>query len=351
MKKIGIVGYGVYLPIYRIKVEEIAKVWNDNPEVIKSGLGVYEKTVPAIDEDTATMAVEAARNALRHSNVDPKDIKAIYVGSESHPYAVKPTGTIVAAAIDAVPDLTLADYEFACKAGTAAIQTCMGLVASDLIKYGLAIGADTAQGKPGDALEYTAAAGGAAYVIGKKDLIATILDTYSFTTDTPDFWRREQAEFPSHGARFTGEPAYFRHVISAANGIMEKNNLEPRDFSYVVFHQPNAKFPKRAAKILGFKEEQLEPGLVVSWIGNTYSASSLLGLASVLDKAKQDELILLVSYGSGAGSDAFIIEVTQENKERRNPKPLNIYINRKKYVDYSIYAKFKSKIKGVKLEK
>jgi len=351
MKGIGIIGYGVYIPRYRIRVDEIARVWGANAESISNSLMVYEKSVPALDEDTATISVECARNAIQHSKINPSDIGAIYVGSESHPYVVKPTSTIVAAAIGATSELTAADYEFACKAGTAAIQTCMGLVALGMIRYGLAIGADTAQGKPGDALEYTASAGGGAYIIGREKLIAEIIDTYSFTTDTPDFWRREGQEFPSHGARFTGQPAYFRHVISAASGIMERNDLKPGDFDYVVFHQPNGKFPLRVARILGFKREQVMRGLVTPYIGNTYSGSTLIGLANILDDAVSGNLILAVSYGSGAGSDAFIIKVKKENERRRNKKTVKKFMEDKEYIDYSVYAKLKGKIKGVKLQK
>jgi len=349
--KVGIVGYGVYIPKYRIKVHDIARVWGDDGDRISKGLGVYEKSVPGIDEDTATISVESARNALKHARINPKDIGAIYVGSESHPYAVKPTATIVAAAIESVPDLTAADYEFACKAGTAAIQTCMGLVGSRIIKYGLAIGADTSQGKPGDALEYTASAGGASYIIGSENLIAGIIDTYSYTTDTPDFWRREGQEYPAHGARFTGEPAYFEHTINASMKMMEKVNMKPDDFDYVVFHQPNGKFPTEAAERLGFKKEQLSKGLLTPYIGNTYSGASPIGLARVLDDAKEDDMILLTSYGSGAGSDSFVIKVTKENEKRKNPYPVQKYIDNKEYIDYAIYAKFKGKIKGVKLQK
>ena len=348
---VGIVGYGVYLPIYRIKVEEIARVWGTNGSRISKSLFIYEKTVPSIDEDTVTISVEAARNAVEHSEVNPKEIGAIYVGSESHPYVVKPTATIVAAAIDAIENLTAADYEFACKAGTAAIQTCMGLVESDIIKYGLAIGADTSQGKPGDALEYTASAGGAAFIIGKEGVIGEIKDTYSYTTDTPDFWRREGRDFPSHGARFTGKPAYFKHRISAARGIMERNDMKPKDFDYLVLHQPNGKFPETAAKTLGFTREQLHNSLLVPYIGNTYSGSTLLGLAATLDKANGGDKILVVSYGSGAGSDAFIIEVTKENEKRRNKKTVKKYMEKRIYIDYSTYAKFKGKLKGVALQK
>jgi len=90
---IGIVGYGGYIPRFRIKIEDIATVWGTDPKSIKNGLNVEEKSVPSIDEDTATISVEAALNALRMAKINPEDIGAIYIGSESHPYAVKPTST------------------------------------------------------------------------------------------------------------------------------------------------------------------------------------------------------------------------------------------------------------------
>ncbi len=340
----GIIGYGVYIPRYRIKADDIAKVWGSDPERIKHGLNITEKSVPGPDEDAATIAVEAARNAVRHAGINARDIGAIYVGSESHPYAVKPTATIVAEAIEATPNLTAADYEFACKAGTAGLQACIGMVGCGMMSYGMAIGTDTSQGAPGDALEYTAAAGGASFIVGNNgsEAIATIEGTCSFTTDTPDFWRREMRPYPKHGGRFTGKPAYFKHVLSAAHALLRKLKLTPQDFAYAVFHQPNGKFPIQAAKELGFSKIQVSQGLLTPKIGNTYSAAAMLGLASVLDIAKPNERILVVSYGSGAGSDAFSI-LTHDaiEKKRRNTVPILKYIDTKEYIDYSTYAKYR----------
>jgi len=341
---VGIVGYGVYIPRYRIKAEEIAKIWGGDAERIKRGLFIEEKSVPGPDEDSATIAVEAARNAVKRAGINPQDIGAIYVGSESPPYAVKPTATIVAEAIEATPDLTAADYEFACKAGTAGIQTCMGMVGSGMIKYGMAIGTDTAQGAPGDPLEYTAAAGAGAVIVGKDggQTLAKIDDTYSYTTDTPDFWRREMRPYPKHGGRFTGKPAYFKHVLSAAHGLMRRLQLTPKDFTYAVFHQPNGKFPLQAGKELGFTKEQIMPGLLTHQIGNTYSGASMIGLAAVLDQAKPGDKILVVSFGSGAGSDAFAITVNESINAKRDAAPKTAdYINNKINIDYSTYAKFR----------
>ncbi|MCJ7561932.1 MAG: hydroxymethylglutaryl-CoA synthase, partial [Thermoplasmata archaeon] len=300
--EVGIVSYGTYVPRYRIKPEEIGRVWGTDGNAMGKSLMIFSKSVPGPDEDTITISVEAARNMMKRVDVDPKDIGAIYVGSESHPYAVKPSGTIVAEAIEASPELSVADFEFACKAGTAAIQTCMGLVGSGMMKYGVAIGADTSQGAPGDALEYSASAGGAAHMIGAEKIIARIDHTYSYTTDTPDFWRREGQMYPSHGGRFTGEPAYFKHIVSCARGLMKKAGTTPDDYAHAVFNQPNGKFPTRVAKQLGFTEGQGKLGLIVPHIGNTYSGAVPLGLAAILDEAKPGDRIFAVAYGSGAGS-------------------------------------------------
>lgn len=344
---VGIITYGAYIPRFRIKTEEIARVWGANGAEIAAGLGVFEKAVPDLDEDTLTIAVNAARFALERRSVDPEGIGAIYVGSESHPYAVKPTAATVGEAIGAAPVMTAADYEFACKAGTAGIQTCMGLVKSGMIKHGVAIGADVAQGAPGDALEYTAAAGGAAFVIGQDDVIAEINHTCSYTTDTPDFWRREGQEFPRHGGRFSGEPAYFKHIQGASKMMLEAMGTKPSDYDHAIFHQPNAKFPRNVSAMLGFSKEQIAPGLVVPRLGNTYSGAVPVGLSATLDVAKPGDRIFVTSYGSGAGSDSFDITVTDaiETMIDRSAAPsVGDLLDHKKYLDYALYAKHKGKI-------
>ncbi len=345
--EVGIVSYGAYVPRYRITPEEIGRVWGVNGKAMGKGLFINQKSVPSPDEDVVTIATEAARGMMaRVPEVNPEDIGCVYVGSESHPYAVKPTSTIVAEAIGATPAMTAADLEFACKAGTAGIQMCMGLVGSGMVKYGVAIGADTSQGAPGDALEYSASAGGAAYLIGSEDLIAVINKTLSFTTDTPDFWRREGQEYPSHGGRFTGEPAYFRHITSAARMMMEAQGTTPDDYDYAVFHQPNGKFPTRVATQLGFTNEQITQGLLTPEIGNTYSGAVPLGLASVLDVAKPGDRIFVTSYGSGAGSDAFDITVTDRisSYKREKAKTLAQVMENTVQLDYAKYALYKNKI-------
>ena len=338
----GIVGYGTYIPKYRLKLSEIAGMWGKDAAEIEGGLRISEKAVAGFDEDAVTMAIEASRKALASSGLRSSALQSIYFGSESHPYAVNPSSTIVGEYLGVGNNYFAADLEFACKAGTAGMQMTVGLLDSKKIEYGLAIGSDTAQGKPHDALEYTAASTAVAYILGNKksEIIANILEMSSFTSDTPDFWRREGAKFPSHFGRFTGEPAYFTHVLSEGEKLLKQSKLKPKDFAYCVFHMPNGKFPRAAAKKLGFTPEQLAPSLTVDKIGNPYSASSLLGLAAVLDIAKPKQKIFFVSYGSGAGSDGFIFETTLNlPKYQKKTIPVAKQIEDKIYISYQQYLR------------
>jgi len=337
---VGIVGYGAYVPQTRIKTEDIARVWQKNPEEIKKSLGILEKAVPDIDEDSVTLAITAAQGALSMSGKNASDIDLLLVGSESHPYAVNPTSTIVGEFLGVGNDYLAADLEFACKAATAAVSLISGLVASGNAQYGLAIGADTAQSKPHDVLEYTAGAGSAALLLGgkKQEIIAELTHQTSYSSDTPDFWRRDGMKYPSHGGRFTGEPAYFTHVVKAGQKLLTQSNMKPQDFDYCVFHSPNGKFPLLVAKRLGFSKEQLIPSYITPEIGNPYSAAALINLALVLDIATPGQKIFLVSYGSGAGSDAFIFQTTAQIAKRK-PLGLRQQIQEKKYIDYPTYLK------------
>ena len=183
----GIVGYGAFIPRRRITAEEIARQWGKDPETIRKGLLLQEKSVPGIDEDTITISVEAGADAIARAGIDPAKIGGLYIGSESHPYAVKPSGTVVIDALGIGPDVHVADFEFACKAGSEAMFVALNLVESGRVEYAMGIGADTSQGAPDDALEFSASAGGAAFIFGKENLLAEVLETYSFTSDTPDF--------------------------------------------------------------------------------------------------------------------------------------------------------------------
>src|SRR3989339_1507428 len=335
---VGIVSYGFYIPKYRIKTEEIANVWGKNPDDVKKSLLIDEKAVACIDEDSLTMAFESASSALSDVAVDRNKIKVVLFGSETHPYAVNPASTILAEFLGIEKNYLAYDTEFACKAATGALISAQALIKSGYSDYALITGSDKGMGKTHDVLEYTAASGSVSLLLGKDDLILEILDFESFSSDTPDFWRREGIRYPSHGGRFTGKPSYFYHIKESARSLFKKTGLLPKDFSFAVFHMPNGKFPVQVAKSLGFLPAQIKDSLTVNYLGNSYTASALMGLMAVLEKAKPDDLIFLCSYGSGAGSDSFALKVTK-NLQRRK-KDFAQTVKNKKYINYSTYLKY-----------
>jgi hydroxymethylglutaryl-CoA synthase len=335
----GIVGYGVYTSKFRIKE------------------GSLERSVPFIDEDSITAAVEAGKLALIHSGVDNSLVGKVYVGSESNPYAVKPIASKVAQVLklgeedEDIQGVDAVDTEFACKAATSMFKDAASLVSYPKmgVQYAMVIGTDNSQAAPRDSpggeLDFFVGFGGCAYIFGKRDVIAELEGWYSCTSDTPDFWRRDGEPYPMHGGRFTGDPAYFKHIRKAAKKLMERLSLQPSDINYFVAHQPNVQFPVRIARELGFKEEQYLPSLQVAKFGNTYSGSSPVGLAAVLDIAKPNERILIVSYGSGAGSDAYSFMTTGQIAEKRQRQKMTVRYQAEnpflEYVDYTTYRRLK----------
>ena len=339
----GIVGYGVYTSKFRIKE------------------GNMERSVPFIDEDAVTASVEAGKLALIHSGVDKTSIGKVYVGSESNPYAVNPIASKVAQVLklgkeekNGIQSVDAIDTEFACKAATSMFKDAASLVYYPKTKtdYAMVIGADNSQAAPrnelGGELDHFVGFGGSAFIFGMHDVIAEVEGWYSCTSDMPDFWRRDMQAYPRHGGRFTGEPAYFKHVIKACRIIMEQLKLKVEDIDYFVPHQPNIRFPVKVAKQLGFKEEQYLPSLKVANFGNAYSGSSPIGLAAVLDVAKPDERVVLVSYGSGAGSDAYSFMTTSQILEKRPRQKFTVRHQTEnenlEYVDYNTYRRLKNGI-------
>jgi hydroxymethylglutaryl-CoA synthase len=341
-EKPGIVGYGAYTSRFRYKEPAI------------------ERAVPFLDEDSITAAVEAGKMALIQSGIDDSLISKVYVGSESNPYAVKPIASKVSQVLklgqedkaEGVQCVDAIDTEFACKAATSVFKDAASLVyyPENHDSYAMVIGTDNSQaaprGEPGGELDFFVGYGACCFMFGMRDVIADIEGWYSCTSDTPDFWRRDQEPYPSHGGRFTGDQAYFKHVAKAATKLMEKLRLKTSDVNYFVSHQPNLNFPTKVAKQLGFKEEQFLPGLQVANFGNTYSGASPLGLAATLDQAKPNDRILVVSYGSGAGSDAYSFITTSQLPEKREKQKFTIRHQAEnpfiEYVDYNTYRKLKS---------
>lgn len=322
---VGIASYGHYVPALRMDISVLAEQWGlgDTLERVYRLNGRSMVAVNGLDEDAVTLSIEAAERAMARRADGAPAPTSVLIGSESHPYAVKPSGVVVAEALGLAPDVFVADLEFACKGGTAALMLSVGLVESGRRAAALAIGADCPQSAPGSLLEASVGAGASAFVIGRDgggagdQLIATIDHVAAASSDATDFWRRDGEQFPQVVGKFSAEVGYAEHTRRVVRALLDATGTSPADYQYLCLHQPYPSLPLSVAKGLGFKRPQVQAGIVAGKIGNTYSSACLLGLCNVLDQAAPGERIMLVSFGSGAGSDGFVLTVTPAIEDLR----------------------------------
>ncbi len=349
-EKPGISSIGICLPRYRTTAEEMARQFHIDPNYIKKGLGVEEVSVPSWDQDTGTFAADAALDALSRL---PKEIiqtiGMIVVGSESKPYSVKPTATTVQSFVGAKKDIICYDAEFACIAAGMQIKNVIALINSGEIETALIIGADVSQGSPGDPLDLDTGAGGVCLVISKYNVILEYVGMNFHVGDHPDFARRKHQIYPFHGYALTGNPSYFAHQEEAIRKTLKNLNISLNDIKAATFHQPNYNFMNKEIKRLGLDDKTrikngLKPcifGKPVINIGNTYSAATMFGLASIVNEELHDfeineelaekfgfkdpknpflklidgDLILTGWYGSGAAGGCSVFRVTKNHEE------------------------------------
>lgn len=335
----------------RIKVDDIHRTWrNFALSRIKDVLKLDERAVLQPNEDTITLAVGAAQRALEHAGIDRAGIGAAFLGTCTNPYDSRPSITLVSEALGLPYGILSADIQFAGKSGTTAIQTCLGMIGSGMADTALAIGADTINRHtcPGRMAEYAASAGAVAVVLGKTDMIAEIRATTSWASDLSDSFRVEGERYIQDigdgGKLYPAfEVGMVEHVTKAAEALSKKTGLKAGDYDYAVFQQPYGVIPYALGERLGFEKQQIEPGAIASEIGDSGSASALLGLAHVLDTAKRGQKILLVSYGFGAGADAISLETTALVETRRPRATIARLLANKSVVDYATASRLEYK--------
>lgn len=335
----GIIGYGIYVPRYRLKQADAAMPWG-------SWAG-GEKAVCGIDEDIVTMAAEASDKAVKHAGVNPAQIGCIYISTASSPYIEQYVAPILAETLELAPEATVIDYCGSVNSGANALLGCLDAIESGRIKYGVVIGTEARGTAPGSEGEASFGAAAAAFVIGKDGIIADIEGVYTYSTLFTDRWRATKDTWVSSyfDYRFDREFGYEKHVVAASKGLMGKIGKKAEDFRYVVFQQTDDRLPGLAARALGIKPELLAPG-TASILGDLGSCSAFVNLAGILDKAKPGERILLASYGSGSSNAFSMIARDQiEQKKKNLGLPLEKYLERKQYIDYVTYLRISQTLK------
>jgi hydroxymethylglutaryl-CoA synthase len=323
---LGIISYGVYVPLWRLQRSAIRDSFRG------------EKAIAGFDEDAITMATAAAADCCQ--DIERKSIDGLIFASTTSPYIEKQAASILAKALDLRRDVFTTDILACLRGATIALR-----IASDMVKAGsakrvLVTAADCRIGAPDSSFEQDSGDGGGAVIFGdSSEAIATVIGSYSVSNELMDVWRLPGEAFVNtEEDRFIEEEGYLKIVEEAISGIMNKYGLVPKNFAKAVFYAPNMRCYRTLISRLGFNSNQVQDHLFDS-VGNTGTAYPLMVLVGALEEAKPGDKILLASYGDG--SDVFILEATEHIKNKRycGLKP---YLESKKVIDdYPKYLKWR----------
>jgi hydroxymethylglutaryl-CoA synthase len=287
----GIVSYGAYVPLRRLSTG-----------------AQNEKAVANWDEDSLTMAVAAAIDCL--GSIDRKTIDGLYFTTTTPPYAEKLAATTAAWATDLRPDILTADITDSLRAGTAALRMAADAVKAGSVKRLLVTAADLRMG--GGGMDSGFGDGAAAFLVGDRDVIATIEGSYSLSNELLDVWRASGARnVRSWEDRFVFEEGYLKVLPQAVKSFLEKSGLTAKDITKAVFYGPDLRRHRQMVGALGFKPEQVQEPFFDK-LGNTGTAFVPMMLVAALEDAKPGDKILMASYSDGA--DVCLLKVTDRIK-------------------------------------
>ncbi|MEH6405418.1 MAG: 3-oxoacyl-[acyl-carrier-protein] synthase III C-terminal domain-containing protein [Sneathiella sp.] len=302
--EVGILAYGGYIPKSRLQRSEIynAHAWL-NPGL--KGLSKGERSMANWDEDSVTMALEAARDCLTSYNRE--DLSAVYMASTTFPFMDRQNAGIVADALNLKSNIQTLDFASSQRAGSAALSVALQ-VASGAEQPILFTASEKRQTKAASPLEFTTGDGAAALLVGKGDIIAKHLGTYTETVDFVDHYRGEDEAFDyMWEERWVRDEGYFKIVPDAINGLLTKTGIDAADITTFCFPVAARNVAASLAKKLGLNESSVADNLQAN-CGETGAAHSTVMLVHALENAKAGDKILVASFGQGC--DAMLFEVT-----------------------------------------
>jgi hydroxymethylglutaryl-CoA synthase len=327
---IGIISIGAYIPMYRLNLGELGKMWR-----AKSMNG--DKAVAGYDEDTVTMAVAATLDCMNRSD---RKVDGLYFATTTAPYREKQSAAIIASAADFNRECHTADFTDSLRAGSIAMKSALDAVKSGSAEHVIVTASDCRMGAPQGRFEQLLGDGAAALSIGSGRPIATIEGGYSIYNDFTDLWRTERDAFiQSAEGRFVDVVGYLPTMQEAISGLMKKYSLTPEDFSKIVFYASDTRDHADLTKRLGLGKAQVQEPLFAH-IGNTGTAAAMMMLVAALEEATPGDRILFASYGDGC--DAFILRATEDISRIRNKPRMKEKLAGKMPIDYGRYLNWRN---------
>jgi hydroxymethylglutaryl-CoA synthase len=325
-----------------VELAELAKARGVAPGKYVDGLGVTRMAVPQVDEDTVTLAARAARMAMEAVGCSPADVGMLVVGTETAVDHSKPVSSYVQGLLGLSTRCRVFETKHACYGGTAALQLALDWVRSGSAKgkKALIICSDIARYGVGTPGEPTQGAGAVALLVSDKPrLLALEAGSGVYANDVMDFWRplySKDAVVDGHYSvqcyldALEGAYKDWQEASADAMAAAGGEGLYSDRFAALVYHVPYGKMSRKAHRHLrtldGDKEPDASfdrlvgPSLVLpSQVGNIYTGSMYLALASLLTSSHEDltgKRVGLFSYGSGSCAEFFTGVVSPEAQAR-----------------------------------
>jgi len=326
----GIVSYGAYIPKLRLDRKLAADAWGRN------SVG-GERSVANNDEDSITMAVEAAANCLNDRSRE--EIGGLLFASTTAPYKEKLSSTLIATALDLGREIVTSDFANSLRAGATMLQTGIRAVNEGSAQKVLISAADCRIAYPKSDHEQNFGDGAGALLLGDKDPVATLEFSYSVSNEMMDVWRNsEDCYVKTWEARFILDEGYTAIMKEAVAGVMQRANLKPEAISKVILPAPNSRAHKKLVKSLGFNLETQVQDPLMSSVGYCGTAHPIMMLVSALEEAKEGDVLLLAAYGDGA--DAMVFKVTDQIAKAAGRHKMSTLVENKMMVPS--YARFLS---------
>lgn len=302
---IGITAFGGYIPRLRLSRESIinANAWVD-PTLLFHDRS--ERSMCDADEDSITMAVEAARDCLNDG--DRENVTSLYFATTTAPFDDRQNSSIIASALRVRDDIVTLDVSHSQRAGTSGLITALKAEANNGNGTTLYLAADHRQAKSASVQELLFGDGAAALSLGTENVIARFLGSHSISRDLVDHYRGQGDKYDYQWEeRWVREEGYFKMVPEAIQKLLEKTGISATDVNHFVMPCLLRGVREKAAHKMGFTAEAVRNDLQAG-CGETGTAHPLVMLVDTLQDAQPKQKILVIGFGQGV--DALLFETT-----------------------------------------
>ncbi|MFP8965965.1 hydroxymethylglutaryl-CoA synthase [Pokkaliibacter sp. CJK22405] len=349
--KVGIEDICFYTANYVLDMAVLADVHGIEVEKFYQGIGQVEMSMAAPDEDIVTLAAAAAKPIVE--NHDMSQLRTVLVATESGIDQSKSAGVYVHNLLGLPSHCRVLEMKQACYSATSALQMACSLVARQPEQKVLVIATDIARYDLNSSGEPTQGCGAVAMLVGANPKLLEIEPVSGlFCEDVMDFWRPNYRSTALVDGKYSTK-VYLRSLKQAWQDYQEQGGHSADTFSYFCYHQPFTRMAQKAhthwlkqvKKELSAEaiEQQLEPSLVYNRrIGNSYTASMYIGLASLLDNTQENldnKRIGLFSYGSGCVAEWFAAKVQPGYREYLRTAYHQQLLESRTAIDYPTYRR------------